>query len=122
MQNNGFHWIIFVTIVITATAGYARNATAGSISNFSAQAQAPVVSDAGAIGQSIREWVRGWFDGGTKNISVDQVEVSNLNDEITESTGVNLIQFFKFIGSILLQILSWISSVIQWFLNWLPGV
>lgn len=120
MQCRSFHWVVLGAIVFVAATGCAGDTFASDFPHFSIMATATAIPNAGSIGQSVASWVQRLFTVSGGGISVNQTGVANLNDEITNSTGVNLVKFFQFVGSLLLKLLSWISWAIQWFLRWLP--
>ena len=58
---------------------------------------------------------------GVKEIEVDKGKVGELNQQINQETGVNIVKFFQFVGKIMVIILESVARLIRGFLSASPG-
>ena len=59
---------------------------------------------------------------GVKEVEVDKGKVTELNQQINQETGVNIIKFFQFVGKVMVIIFEGAARLIRGFLAASPGV
>ena len=68
---------------------------------------------------TLQQYIKAPLPGtGVKDVEVDQEKVSELNIQISKETGVDLLQFFQFVGKVLVVILEGAARLIRGFI---PG-
>lgn len=68
---------------------------------------------------TLQQYIKAPLPGtGVKDIEVDREKVSELNIQISKETGVDLLQFFQFVGKVLVVILEGAARLIRGFI---PG-